>query len=48
LEEAIKSAPTPFSVSKKNIDDKPKRKEVNIEELKRILGNALNKDKPNQ
>ena len=44
LEEATKSGPISFSPSKKVTTEKPKRKEVNIEELKKVLEEALKKD----
>lgn len=46
LEEVLKNSPIPFSPSKKNMDtkEKIKRKEVNLEELKKVLDESLKKD----
>jgi len=45
LKEVAKIEPVSFSPSKKSeIKDKPKRKEINIEELKKVLERALKKD----
>jgi len=46
LEEAIKKRPIPFSVPRKQKEEKKekKRKEVNIEELKRTLEESLGKE----
>jgi len=51
LEEAVKSEPIPFSLPQKapKIREKPKRKEVNQEELKKILEESLEKvEKPKE
>jgi CxxC-x17-CxxC domain-containing protein len=47
LEEATKKEPVPFAPSRKpkNEQSKPKRKEVNLEELKKVLQESL-KEKP--
>ncbi len=47
LEEAAKSGPTSFSPSKRITPDRPKRKEVNIEELKKVLDKALKENNSN-
>ena len=47
LEKIEQAQPTPFSVSRKNNDlysaQRPVRKPVNVEELKNVLGQALDK-----
>jgi len=49
LEEATKTETVPFSSSRKTFfgDQKPKKKEVDLEELKKALNNALNKPDEN-
>jgi len=48
LDQALKSEPVSFSPSKKitqapEIKEKPKRKEVNLDELKKVLDESLKK-----
>ncbi|MFA4998695.1 MAG: type IV secretion system DNA-binding domain-containing protein [Candidatus Paceibacterota bacterium] len=44
LEEALKKEPASFTPSKKPREERPKRKEVDIDELKKILDKALDKN----
>jgi len=47
LEEAVKKEPASFTPSKKLKEERPKRKEVDIDELKKILDKALDKNNEN-
>jgi hypothetical protein len=46
LEQAVNNEPVSFSMTKKNntIKERTKRKEVNIDELKRVLDESLRKN----
>ena len=46
LEEALKQGPVPFSVSRKE-REKPKRKEVDLDGLKKVLGETLGQNNEN-
>ena len=50
LKEALESPPVPFSQPKKNREEKPKpkRKEVNLDELKKVLEKSLDQNQENK
>jgi CxxC-x17-CxxC domain-containing protein len=48
LQEAVRKEPTSFSVRKNFEENKPKRKEVNLEELKKVLDESLKEVEKNE